>query len=161
MAPLPIGEIEMPVVVALPAQPVAMIPVRVVRTKIKEVMGPGIAELYGTLASQAIAPAGPWFTHHKRITPNEFDFEICIPVSQPVKPSGPVVLGERRACRAVQTTYRGPYEGLGPAWGAFMRWIEGSGLHAASDLYEVYAADPETSPSPEDWRTVLIRPLEG
>ena len=58
-----------------------------------------------------------------------------------------------------RTVYHGGYEGLGPAWGEFLGWIESQGLKSAEDLWEVYAAGPESSPDPANWRTELNRPL--
>ena len=36
------------------------------REEIQLAMGPGIREVFAVLAAQGIAPAGPWFTHHRR-----------------------------------------------------------------------------------------------
>lgn len=61
--------------------------------------------------------------------------------------------------KVIRTVYRGPYEGLGAAWGEFDRWIAANGHETAPDLYECYAAGPESSPNPAEWRTELSRPL--
>jgi effector-binding domain-containing protein len=153
--------IETPEITQSAAQLTAYIPLTVPCAEICNVMGPGIQEVYATLAAQGIQPAGPWFTHHLKVPSDVFDFEICVPVSAPVTPSGRVLAGELRAARVARTVYHGPYEGMGAAWGEFMTWIEEQGLSPAGDLWEVYAVGPETSPNGADWRTVLNRPLEG
>ena len=42
----------------------ASIPLRVPREEIRNVMGPGLAELKAAVAAQNVAITGPWFTHH-------------------------------------------------------------------------------------------------
>jgi effector-binding domain-containing protein len=63
--------------------------------------------------------------------------------------------------RVARTVYRGPYEGLGTAWGEFNAWIAANGHTPAPDLWECYVAGPESSPDPATWRTELNRPLIG
>jgi effector-binding domain-containing protein len=124
-------------------------------------MGPGIQEVMGTLAAQGIQPAGPWFTHHLRMDPNTFDFEICVPVSRPVTAAGRVQPGELPAAKVARSVYHGPYEGLGAAWGELMAWVSANGHTPRENLWERYVAGPESSPNPADWRTELNRPLAG
>jgi hypothetical protein len=40
-----------------------------------------------------------------------------------------------------------------------MDWIKTEGHMPAQDLWEIYAAGPETSSDPTAWRTELNRPL--
>ena len=61
----------------------------VLRAEIQAVMGPTIREVYA-LAEQGLAPAGPWFTHHRRRPSDTFDFEVCVPDSTPVAAAGRV-----------------------------------------------------------------------
>ncbi|MEQ1843709.1 MAG: GyrI-like domain-containing protein [Verrucomicrobiales bacterium] len=126
---------------------------------IREVMGPGIAELLAEVSAQGIAPTGPVFTHHRRRPTDTFDFEISIPVSAPITATGRVQPGTWPAMKVARTSYRGPYEGLGEAWPEFMEWIEANGHTQAPDLYECYVTGPESNPDPSTWRTELTRPL--
>ena len=153
--------IDPPYVTKAAAQRTAMIRLTVPRSEIQNVMGPGIQEVMAALTSQGIAPAGPWLTHHLRMDPEVFDFEICVPVPSPVAASGRVVPAVLPAATVARTVYHGPYEGLGDAWGEFMGWIAANGHKPASDLWEVYAVGPESSPNPADWRTELNVPLVG
>jgi effector-binding domain-containing protein len=82
-----------------------------------------------------------------------------VPVDGPVKAAGRVTPGRLPATTVARTVYRGPYEGLGSAWGQFMAWIAAQGHTPAQDLWEVYAAGPESGPDPAAWRTELNRPL--
>jgi effector-binding domain-containing protein len=153
--------LDTPQIVQTAAQLSAVIHLTVPREEIRNVMGPGLAEVRAVLAAQGIAPAGPWFTHHLRMDPDTFDFEICVPVTVPVSAMGRVKPGQLPAARVARTVYHGPYEGLGAAWGEFMDWIAAEGHTPAPDLWECYVAGPESSPDPATWRTELNRPLIG
>ena len=137
----------------------ASIPLRVPREEIRNVMGPGLAELKTAVAAQKVAVTGPWFTHHFRNPGEVFDFEICLPVATPVAPADRVKPGQWSAMKIVQTTYHGGYEGLGSSWGEFIGVIKAAGHKTADGLYESYAIGPETSPDPAAWRTVLSKGL--
>jgi len=140
-------------------QRTAVIRITVPRSEIQTAMGPGYQELMDTLKAQGIQPAGPWFTHHLRMDPGVFDFELSVPVDVVVRPVGRVQPGSLPASRVAHTVYHGPYEGLGEAWGAFEAWIAAQNLKPADDLWEVYSAGPETGPDPSTWRTDLFHPL--
>lgn len=129
------------------------------REEMRNVMGPGIAEVRAALASQGVTATGPWFTHHLKMDPGVFDFEICVPVATPVAASGRVEPGRLPAGRVVRTVYVGAYEGLPDAWGELMAWIAANGHTTRPDLWECYAVGPETTPDPASWRTELNRPL--
>jgi hypothetical protein len=58
----------------------AVIRLTIPREEIRNVMGPGLRELMAAVAAQGIAPTGPWFSHHLRMDPDIFDFEISVPV---------------------------------------------------------------------------------
>ena len=151
--------LDEPRLVLLEATPIAVLPIVCSRTEIAQVMGPGLGELRATVAAQGVDVTGPWFTHHLRIDANGFDFEIGVPVSHPIEAAGRVRPSEWPAMRAARTTYRGPFEGLGPAWGEFMGWMASHGHQAASDLWERYVVGPETTPDPTRWETELTRAL--
>lgn len=152
--------IDEPKIVTTEVQRAAVLHLTIPRNKIQEAMGPGYNELMSTLQAQGISPTGPWFSHHFRMDPNVFDFEIGVPVSADVTPSGRVKPGQLPAARVARTTYRGGYEGLGPAWGEFDAWLKQEGHATAGDLWEVYAAGPETGPDASNYRTELNRPLK-
>jgi effector-binding domain-containing protein len=149
--------IETPQIVQTPAQQVAVLHIDTPRAQMQHVMGPGIKEVMAAVRDQGIGPTGPWYAHHLEMRSHEFDFDICVPVSAPVKAVGRVKPGQRPALKVARTVYHGPYEGLGDAWGAFVRWMKDNGHDAAPDLYESYLVGPESSPDPADWRTELCR----
>ena len=122
-------------------------------------MGPGYQELMAVIAEQGIGPAGSWYTHHLRMDPEVFDFEIGAPVTAAVTPAGRVQPGQLPAATVARTVHHGDFEGLPDAWGEFEAWIAAAGHTERPDLWEVYAVGPETSDDPADWRTELYRPL--
>ena len=140
-------------------QQTAAIHITVPRAEIQKVMGPGLQELQKTLETQGVKTAGPWFTHHLKMDPKVFDFEICLPVKAKVAPTGRVKPGSMPGVKVARTVYHGGYEGLAAAWGELNAWIEGQELTMAPDLWEVYLAGPESGSDPAAWRTELNRPV--
>jgi effector-binding domain-containing protein len=143
------------------AQPAAVIHLTIPRSEIQQAMGPAIGEVLSALAAQGIAPAGPVFSHHFRMSPDVFDFEVGVPVAKTVAATGRVKPGQLPAAKVARTVYHGPYEGLGTAWGEFGKWIAANGHQPAPNVWECYVAGPESSPDPANWRTELNRPLLG
>ena len=153
--------IDTPKIVTSTRQPMAYVHVTVPREQIRTVMGPGLDEVKAALKAQGITATGPWFTHHLRMDPKVFDFEICLPVDKRVTAAGRVQPGEVPAVKMARTVYHGNYDGLGAAWGEFEAWIEAQGLTPGPDLWEVYVRDPSTDPDPATWQTQLNKPLKG
>jgi effector-binding domain-containing protein len=151
--------IDPPQIVQAEALRIAVVRITVPRAKIREVMGPGLGELKAAVAAQGVAAEGPWFSHHLRMDPEVFDFEIGVPVTGPVAATGRVREGEWPAMTVARTVYRGPFEGLPAAWGEFDAWVAANGHAPAPDLWERYLAGPESGPDPASWRTELNRPL--
>jgi len=150
-----------PSIVEEPEQLVALLPLRIPKADIRRVMGPAIGELYATVRAQGGTVTGPWFSHHHRIEPDEWDFEIGVPVAAPIRAAGRVVPGVRPVVRGARAVLRGGYEGMADGWGALIRWMAENGHAPAPDLWERYLVGPETSSDPADWRTELIRPVRG
>lgn len=137
----------------------AFIHLTIPRKEIRHVMGPGLDEVKAAITAQGIATAGPWFTHHLKMDPAIFDFEICVPVTGPIDPVGRVMPGQWPVTTVARTVFHGDYEGLGAAWGEFDAWVAKKGYMPRPDLWECYVAGPESSPDPSNWRTELNRPL--
>ncbi len=137
----------------------AIIRLKVPRSKIQEVMGPARSELMDAIADQEVTVTGPWFTHHLRMDPEVFDFEVCVPIAGEIVAVGRVKPSQLPATKVARTIYRGPYEGLGEAWGKFMEWIESNGHTPRDDLWECYLHGPEMNSDPTTWQTQLNKPL--
>jgi effector-binding domain-containing protein len=153
--------LDKPHIVQTEAQLTAVIHLTIPRAKIQTVMGPAISEVMAAVAAQGVGPAGPVFSHHLRMDPDTFDFEVGVPVKAPVSATGRVKASQLPAATVARTIHHGPYEGLGSAWGEFGAWIATEGHTPAADLWECYVAGPESSPDPSTWRTELNRPLTG
>lgn len=151
--------LDTPHLIETTLQQTAVIRLTIPRNEIRSVMGLAIAELMSTLAAQGLSPAGPLFSHHLRMLPDTFDFEVGAPVNATVRPVGRVIAGQLPATKVARTVYHGAYEGLAAAWGEFDAWIRANDHVAAPDLWEVYLAGPESSQDPGDWRTEFNRPL--
>jgi effector-binding domain-containing protein len=151
--------LETPRVVRTDVAPVASIHLTIPRSEIRKVMGPGLGEIRAALIAQGISSAGPWLTHHLRMDPGTFDFEICVPVERSVAPAGRVKPGQLPAATVARTVYHGDYAGLASAWQEFDAWILAQGRKPGPSLWEVYLTDPSKSPDPATWRTELNRPL--
>jgi len=155
------ARLDAPLLTRFHEAPVATIPLAIPRDQIQHVMGPGLDELMATLEAQGIASAGPWYAHHFAMYPDTFDFEIGVPLIAPITPSGRVRRGIRRPFRVARMVHCGGYEGLSAAWELLGQWIATEGLRPTEDVWEVYAAGPDTSDDPAQWRTELYRPLIG
>ena len=153
--------IDTPEITQTTARTTAIIRLTIPRAEIRNVMRPGIGELMAVVTAQGIGPAGPLYSHHLKMDPDTFDFELGVPVTAPVAPTGRVQAGQLPAARVARTVYHGGYEGLGAAWGEFIAWIEANGHTPASNLWEYYVTGPESGPDPATWRTELNRPLVG
>ena len=82
--------IEPPQITESTAQLTAVIRLTVPRSEIQKVMGPAIGEVLAAVAAQGIGPSGPVFSHHFKMDPAVFDFEVGVPVAKPVSPVGRV-----------------------------------------------------------------------
>ena len=151
--------LETPALTQTTPQAVAKIHLTVPRDQIQIVMGPGIQEVYAAIMAQGLVPTGPWFTYHHKRPDSEFDFDIGVPVSSPISPTGRVVAGELPAQRVARTVYIGGYEGLGHAWGEFIGWVAAQGLTPLGHLWEAYQTGPESGGPPSSWRTELNQPI--
>ena len=70
--------LDTPHIINAEAQLAAFLPLTIPRAEIRSVMGPGLRELKEEVEAQGVAITGPWFTHHRRMDPARFDFEICV-----------------------------------------------------------------------------------
>lgn len=151
--------IETPEIAQTVAMNYASLHLTVPSAEIQKFMGPGIQEVYAVVVAQDIPTSGPWFTHHFKRPDTFFNFEICVPVDEPIVAAGRVEPGVWPSMRVARTVYHGGYDGLGAAWGEFEEWIAAQGLDEAKDLWERYLINPDSSKNPKEWRTELNRPL--
>ncbi len=137
----------------------AVIRLTVPRAEIRAVMGPAIQEVMAVVRAQRMSLAGPVFSYHHRIDPAVFDLEVGVPVTTAVRGEGRVVPSRLPALRVARTVYRGPYEGLGSAWGEFSAWIDAQPHATRGEMWECYLKGPESNPDPATFETELVKPL--
>ena len=151
--------IDAPQITQTAEQNAAVIHLTISREEMPKVFGAAMDELMEAIAVQGVSPAGPVFAHHLKMESGIFDFELGVPVKEPVSAAGRVKPGKLPAATVARTVYHGPYAGLPGAWGQFDAWIKSSGHTQAEDLWERYVDGPHSHPDPSDWRTELNRPL--
>jgi len=151
--------LDTPQIIQTRVQTAAVIHLTVPRGDMMKVFGPAVGELMAALAAQGVKPDGAVFAHHLRMSPDIFDFELGVKVSEPVKAAGRMKPGELPSAKVARTVYSGPYEGLPAAWGEFDKWMKANGHEQAADLWEIYSVGPQSTPDPAGWRTELNRPL--
>ncbi|GAB4115530.1 MAG: GyrI-like domain-containing protein [Acidobacteriota bacterium] len=151
--------IDNPRIIRTAAQETAVIRLTIPRREMCDVMGPAIREVLDTVIAQGVTPGGPVFAHHFVLDPEIFDFEVGIPVANPISPVGRVQPGKLAPAQVARTVYRGPYDGLPAAWQELEAWIAGRGHVPAGPFREVYISGPERSADPAHWRTELNREL--
>ena len=152
--------LDTPEIMQTKAHMAAVIHLQVPRREMMNAFGPAVGELMATLGAQGVAPIGSVFAHHLSMSPDIFDFELGVKISNPIKPTGRVKSGELPAAKVARTIYSGPYEGLPAAWGEFNTWIQNNGHEPADTLWELYTVGPQSTPDPGGWRTELTRPLK-
>lgn len=155
------ARIDTPQIVQTELQHTAVIRLNVPIAQVRDVMGPGITEVFEAIKAQGMTPAGAWVNHHFKNPTTHFDFEIAVPVSKPITPTGRVTASTWPAMTMVRTVYRGGYEGLHQAWPAFDAWIAARGLKTSGELWEQYVHGPQSTEHSSDYRTELSRPLIG
>jgi effector-binding domain-containing protein len=125
----------------------------------KDAIHSAFQELFPALRAQNIDVTGPWFAHHRRKPTDTFDFEISLPVSSAVTPTGRIKAGISPILDAVQTVYTGPYEGLPDAWHNFLDWTKENDHNVVEHFYEIYTTGPADSIESSQYQTELICPL--
>ena len=137
------------------AQQTAAIHLQIPVTAMRAEFPQAVAELTATLQQQGISAAGPVFAHHFRRPTDSFDFNVCIPVAQPVRPDGRVQPVDMPAFPVIHTIYHGDYAGLPHAWGDFIASIQPQAQAMRGDFIEAYTVGPNDGVAPDQWRTDL------
>lgn len=114
----------------------------------------------------AFTPTGPAFSRHEVLPTDTATFEVGFPVDAPL-PSDMTVDGveivnsELPACATLATTkHRGPYDGLGASWQAFMEAVDADGKSPRLPFWEAYDTQPGPDVDPETLVTGLAIPVE-
>lgn len=134
----PFAVIDALQIVLVPPRDVAVVPLRVAPDAVPAALAAALDELYGELAAQGVAPAGAPFTYHRAAAEDVADFEVGVPVSDPVTARGRVVPTSLPGARVAVATWRGPHDRLGDAWASFAAWLALRGHVPADECWECY-----------------------
>jgi effector-binding domain-containing protein len=153
-----------PQIQARAAQHYAAIPATVAMDGISAAVDDAFPELFGWLAGQGIAPAGPPLIRYLVIDmAGELQIELGVPVAAPVTASGRIQPGVLPEGRYAVLRHTGPYDGLVESNTALQRWAAEHGIEfdasAAGEAStwrgraEHYLTDPSQEPDPAKWET--------
>lgn len=133
-------------------------------------LGPALGDRLQTLIDylqrQAVQSAGPPFVRYHSFGDDLTDFELGLPVAQPVAGDGPISAGSLPGGAAICTWHIGAHDRLGEAYARLQSWLAQHGRAPAGPGWEIYCwIDPAQSPTPDSWpdaahwRTQLVQPL--
>jgi len=123
-------------------------------------IGAGFGSLMQALGKENVAASGPpLIVYHSLIDEEaDGDIEICLPIENPISGDSEVYSRELEGGAMATTVHRGPYEGLGPVYGALVDWISENGHEVAGPPREIYLNDPQEV-SPEEILTQIEFPI--
>ena len=152
-----------PQIQARAAQHYAAIPATVATGGIAAAVDDTFPELFGWLAGQGIAPAGPPLIRYLIIDMlGELQIELGVPVAAPITASGRVQPGVLPEGRYAVLRHTGPYDGLRASNAALLEWAKEKGIAfdtwetaggAACCQAEHYLTDPSQEPDPAKLET--------
>ena len=122
--------------------------------------------LYDWLREKGYEPAGPpsgvYFNSPEQVPAEELLWEGRCPISGDVAPSGPDEWGfgvkRVEAVDVACTMHKGPFDQVGPVYGALIGWIMENGYEIVGPSEEVYLTDPAYTP-PEELLTEVRFPV--
>jgi len=116
----------------------------------------------GPYLGQVHAPVkGPPFAilHDNEFKEADVDVEVAFPLWRAVKTTGEFKSYEIEGYDMATLVYKGPYEGVGPAYNTLMKWVEANNYHIAGPNREVYMSNPGKVP-PSEYITEIQIPVE-
>ncbi|SEG72694.1 effector-binding domain-containing protein [Thermomonospora echinospora] len=126
-----------------------------------------VPEVFGWLARQGIAPAGPLFYRYWVIGDRDapFEVEVGVPVAEAVEEDGRVIAGSIPAGRYATLTHHGHPDGLFGSITALRRWADDHGIawdirqegdsEVWGGCFEFYPNDPAVEPDMDQWSIEL------
>jgi effector-binding domain-containing protein len=153
---------ESPTIEARSDQPYAAIPVSVPMNELGSVVPPLTGQVFGWLAAQGIAPAGPPFWRYVVVDMEaELELETGVPVANHVEGDDHVRTGVLPAGRYATVTHTGHPETLEAATRDLLVWAAEHDVKWDVDgnrwgcRLEEYLSDPADVPDMNQWQTRL------
>ncbi|MBA7596854.1 DNA gyrase inhibitor [subsurface metagenome] len=120
-------------------------------------IGETFPKLYNWLREKGYAPVGPpygvYFNSPEQVPAEELLWEMHLPISGDVAPSGPDErgLGVKRVegAEVAATMHKGPFDQVGKIYGALVGWIMENGYQIVGPPEELYLTDPAYTPAEE------------
>jgi effector-binding domain-containing protein len=138
------------------AQPAAVVRGHVSPTGIAAFVGEAFGEVATLLEKEHGDVAGPPFARYHR-TSDGFDVEAGFPAARGFSPVGRVEQDQLPGGPTATVLYTGPYDGIGPAYGALLQWLAAHGNEPVGDPWESYLDGPEVA----EPRTLISVPCRG
>jgi effector-binding domain-containing protein len=112
--------------------------------------------VYGYLAKEKIAPAGPPLAIYTQTDDAGFEYEAAVPIAEEpkVKPQGDVRLGKAPSGKALKFVHRGSYDAMDTVYEAITNHLDEKRLEAKDIFIEEYLTDP--TKTPEDQLVINI-----
>ena len=140
-----------------PARPILSMRTRTPVQGVPAFLGKAYGAIAAYLAELNQAPANPVFAAYYNMDMQDLDVEAGFGVAQAVPGRGEIQAGEIPGGRQAYCLHVGPYDQVGPAWEALMRFVQERGLVPTGVGYEYYLDDPAL-PAPPD--TEIVFPLK-
>lgn len=151
----------------LAPQPVLSIRATIRTADLGETVGNRIAALKDYLRRRGLQPSGPPFARYHTFSESETDFELGVPVAEPVAGEGGIAAGELPGGWVITTWHIGPHDKLGDAYARIDAWLQAQGRAPDGPPWEAYHwlalgqyDDSLTLPDSSGWRTQLVQPIK-
>lgn len=116
-------------------------------------------ELYQRIESAGSAPSGPPFLITSQPDRGSMSLEAGAPCAPVPEPAGGQHRGRLEPGKAAVALYRGPYDKIGPVYGAIFEWSARQGRRPAGAPREVYLNGPDEVASAADYLTEVVLPV--
>ncbi len=116
---------------------------------ISEALGQAFAAIMECAAATGAQYAGPPFALYPAEVTAEFEVVVCMPVAPGATAAGDVAAEEIAGGTVASATHRGPYSGLGSAYGALQAWMVANDKKPSGPCREVYLNEQGSVPDGE------------
>ncbi len=93
--------------------------------------------------------------HDTEFDPECSDIELALGVEDKAQASRTI-----KGSLVASTIHKGPYSGLGDAYGAIMRYIKENGYEISDAPYDIYIKTQFDKIPPEEWETKVVFPVK-
>ncbi len=119
--------------------------------KIQGDIGAKFGALFAYLGDLGQPPAGiPLALYYgEDFDPNDFEMELCVPVSSLPEGRGEIVAHELPGGTVVSTIHKGPYGTMEETYAFLGAWVKENGYRYTGPAREIYMNDPSQVPESE------------